>query len=118
MPVTWRALASTLIMMIRSNHILLRAEGVFRECADAWLGDHRTWPDRRLADRPRDHVSRDRARAEEFARVHGAATALDDYAKMLADPAVDAVYIATPNALHADQVIAAALAGKHVLCDK
>ena len=63
-------------------------------------------------------VSRDRARAEEFARVHGAATALDDYAKMLADPAVDAVYIATPNALHADQVIAAALAGKHVLCDK
>jgi len=63
-------------------------------------------------------VSRDRARAEEFARVHGAATALDDYAKMLADPAVDAVYIATPNALHADQVIAAARAGKHVLCDK
>jgi 1,5-anhydro-D-fructose reductase (1,5-anhydro-D-mannitol-forming) len=63
-------------------------------------------------------VSRDRARAEEFARAHGAATALDDYAKMLADPAVDAVYIATPNALHADQVIAAARAGKHVLCDK
>lgn len=63
-------------------------------------------------------VSRDRARAEEFARAHGAATALDDYAKMLADPAVDAVYIATPNALHADQVIAAAQAGKHVLCDK
>ena len=63
-------------------------------------------------------VSRDQARAEEFARTHGAATALDDYAKMLADPAVDAVYIATPNALHADQVIAAARAGKHVLCDK
>jgi len=63
-------------------------------------------------------VSRDRARAEEFARAHGAATALDDYAKMLADPAVDAVYIATPNALHAGQVIAAARAGKHVLCDK
>ena len=63
-------------------------------------------------------VSRDRARAEEFARTHGAATALDDYAKMLADPAVDAVYIATPNALHAGQVIAAAQAGKHVLCDK
>ncbi|MBO0802427.1 MAG: Gfo/Idh/MocA family oxidoreductase [Nocardiopsaceae bacterium] len=63
-------------------------------------------------------VSRDRARAEEFAQAHGAANALDDYAKMLADPAVDAVYIATPNALHADQVIAAAHAGKHVLCDK
>jgi 1,5-anhydro-D-fructose reductase (1,5-anhydro-D-mannitol-forming) len=63
-------------------------------------------------------VSRDQGRAEEFARAHGAATALDDYAKMLADPAVDAVYIATPNAAHAEQVIAAARAGKHVLCDK
>lgn len=63
-------------------------------------------------------ASRDQGRAGEFARAHGAATALDDYAKMLADPAVRAVYIATPNALHADQVIAAARAGKHVLCDK
>lgn len=63
-------------------------------------------------------VSRDQGRAEEFARAHGSATALDDYAKMLADPEVGAVYIATPNALHAGQVIAAARAGKHVLCDK
>ena len=63
-------------------------------------------------------VSRDRGRAEEFARAHGAPNALDDYAKMLTDPAVDAVYIATPNAVHAEQVIAAARAGKHVLCDK
>jgi 1,5-anhydro-D-fructose reductase (1,5-anhydro-D-mannitol-forming) len=63
-------------------------------------------------------VSRDRKRAEEFARAHGAATAFDDYPKMLADPEVEAVYIATPNALHAEQVIAAARAGKHVLCDK
>ena len=63
-------------------------------------------------------VSRDQGRAEAFAREHGAASALDDYAKMLADPAVQAVYIATPNAQHAEQVIAAARAGKHVLCDK
>jgi 1,5-anhydro-D-fructose reductase (1,5-anhydro-D-mannitol-forming) len=63
-------------------------------------------------------VSRDQRRADEFAGVHGASTALDDYAKMLADPAVEAVYIATPNALHAEQVVAAARAGKHVLCDK
>jgi len=31
---------------------------------------------------------------------------------------VDAVYIATPNALHAGEVVAAAAAGKHVMCDK
>ena len=63
-------------------------------------------------------VSRDQGRAEAFARVHGATSALDDYGKMLADPAVGAVYIATPNAQHAGQVVAAARAGKHVLCDK
>jgi 1,5-anhydro-D-fructose reductase (1,5-anhydro-D-mannitol-forming) len=75
-------------------------------------------------------VSRDQERAARFAAAHGAANgaepgaepgavrALDDYAKMLGDPAVEAVYIATPNALHSDQVIAAARAGKHVLCDK
>lgn len=37
---------------------------------------------------------------------------------MLADPELDAVLVTTPNALHADQVVAAARAGKHVLCDK
>ncbi len=63
-------------------------------------------------------VSRTAAKAEEFAARHGAAAAYDDYAALLADPSVDAVYIATPNALHADQVVAAAEAGKHVLCDK
>jgi 1,5-anhydro-D-fructose reductase (1,5-anhydro-D-mannitol-forming) len=63
-------------------------------------------------------VSRDQGRAEAFAREHGAVSAVDDYAKMLADPAVRAVYIATPNAQHAEQVIGAARAGKHVLCDK
>lgn len=63
-------------------------------------------------------TSRDQGRAEAFAKAHGASRAFDDYAAMLADPEVAAVYIATPNALHADQVVAAARAGKHVLCDK
>lgn len=46
------------------------------------------------------------------ARVHGSLDA------MLADAEVDAVYIATPNAMHAEGVIAAAAAGKHILCEK
>ncbi len=63
-------------------------------------------------------VSRDRARAEAFAQKHNAAHAYTDYAEMLRDPGVDVVLITTPNALHADQAVAAARARKHVLCDK
>jgi 1,5-anhydro-D-fructose reductase (1,5-anhydro-D-mannitol-forming) len=62
--------------------------------------------------------SRDEGRARAFAQRHGARHALTSYAELLALPEVQAVYIATPNALHAEQVRAAAAAGKHVLCDK
>jgi 1,5-anhydro-D-fructose reductase (1,5-anhydro-D-mannitol-forming) len=41
--------------------------------------------------------------------------ALDD---LLADPDVDVVYVSTTNDLHAAQTVAAAAAGKHVLCEK
>ena len=63
-------------------------------------------------------VSRDQGRAEAFAAKFGARFAYDDYDLMLANPEVEAVFIATPNSLHAQQVIAAGRAGKHVLCDK
>jgi len=63
-------------------------------------------------------VSRDAGRAEAFAARHGGALATTDFAAMLADPAVDVVAITSPNALHPDQAIAAARAGKHVFCDK
>src|SRR5215207_2713091 len=48
----------------------------------------------------------------------GTGTAATDPALVLADPAVDAVVIATPARLHADLVVAAAAAGKHVFCEK
>ncbi len=38
--------------------------------------------------------------------------------EMLADPGIDAVYVATPNDGHVDVVEACAAAGKHVLCEK
>lgn len=63
-------------------------------------------------------VSRDQGRADEFAREFGARFAYTSYDEMLANPEVDAVFIATPNVFHADQVVAAAGAAKHVFCDK
>lgn len=63
-------------------------------------------------------VSRDAARAQDFARRHGAEHAYTRFEDLLANPDVTAVAIHTPNALHAEQAIAAARAGKHVFCDK
>lgn len=64
-------------------------------------------------------VSRaDAARAEAFATEFGARRWHADWRDLLRDPEVEAVYIATPVHLHAEQAIAAAEAGKHVLCEK
>ena len=56
--------------------------------------------------------------AESFAREFDAPRWYATAAELLADPLIDAVYIATPVRLHAAQAIAAAEAGKHVLCEK
>lgn len=56
-------------------------------------------------------------RAQETA-VNFDTTAYKDNMALLADPAIDAVYIATPPSSHAELTIAAAKAGKHVLCQK
>jgi predicted dehydrogenase len=63
-------------------------------------------------------LSRDRARAAAFAQEHGIPEAYDDLEALLRSPQVEAVIVATPDAMHEPQVIAAAQAGKHVLCEK
>ena len=63
-------------------------------------------------------VSRTQARADDFAKRFGAQHAYTSYDDLLRNPEVTVVSIHTPNALHAEQAIAAARAGKHVFCDK
>jgi len=63
-------------------------------------------------------ASRDAARAGEFAREFSVPSAHGSYGALLGDPAVDAVYIATPHPQHAEWAIRAARAGKHILCEK
>jgi len=59
--------------------------------------------------------------AEELAWARdtlGVPTGFAEYSAMLADPQIDAVFLATPTTLHADQIIAALEAGKHVFSEK
>jgi predicted dehydrogenase len=55
--------------------------------------------------------------ARDFAAKHGFALR-DRYEALLSDPEIDAVVLATPHTLHAQQIVAAAIAGKHVFCEK
>ncbi|MBI4663950.1 MAG: Gfo/Idh/MocA family oxidoreductase [Verrucomicrobia bacterium] len=55
---------------------------------------------------------------DRVARAFGVTKAFDNEADLLADPEVDAVYIASPVYLHGRQIAMAAAAGKHVLCEK
>ena len=48
----------------------------------------------------------------------GVARVYREYRELLADAAVDAVFIVTPTSLHAQQIIEALYAGKHVFCEK
>jgi 1,5-anhydro-D-fructose reductase (1,5-anhydro-D-mannitol-forming) len=57
-------------------------------------------------------------RGEALRREAGLERTYATLGEMLADPSIDAVYVSTTNDLHAEQTIAAARAGKHVLCEK
>ncbi|WP_448626461.1 Gfo/Idh/MocA family protein [Geodermatophilus sp. URMC 64] len=62
--------------------------------------------------------SRSAERGAAYARAHGIDRAYDTLPALLADPEVDAVYVSTTNDRHAEEAIAAAAAGRHVLCEK
>lgn len=63
-------------------------------------------------------ASRDEAKARATADALGIAKSYGSYEAMFADPLIEAVYIPTPNDSHVDLSLAAARAGKHVLCEK
>ncbi|HEX2695586.1 MAG TPA: Gfo/Idh/MocA family oxidoreductase, partial [Acidobacteriota bacterium] len=63
-------------------------------------------------------ASRDPRKAKEWAARFDIPKVYADYAALLDDPDIDAVYIPLPNHLHREWSVRAARAGKHVLCEK
>lgn len=82
--------------------------------------NHRVIPGIRASRRSelRAVASRDQAAASRYAAEWNIPTAYGSYDDLLADPAIDAVYIPLPNGLHKEWAIRAMQAGKHVLCEK
>jgi predicted dehydrogenase len=62
--------------------------------------------------------SRSQGRADEFAGRHAIATAHGSYEALVADPAVEVVYVASPHSEHLEHALLAIAAGKHVLVEK
>ncbi len=62
--------------------------------------------------------NRTHAKAEAFAKKYDVQRIFDNAGDMLADPAVDIVYIATPHNVHYEHLLMAVEHGKHVLCEK
>jgi predicted dehydrogenase len=63
-------------------------------------------------------ASRTAAQAEAYAAEWEIPAAYASYEAMLADPAIDVVYVPLPNHLHVEWTLRAIAAGKHVLCEK
>ncbi|SDJ34038.1 Predicted dehydrogenase [Salimicrobium halophilum] len=68
--------------------------------------------------KPTAVYSRTEEKAQEFARKHGLSYTYTDLEAFAESDYIDAVYIASPNALHHDQAILCMKNGKHVLCEK
>ncbi|MDP6777673.1 MAG: Gfo/Idh/MocA family oxidoreductase, partial [Candidatus Latescibacteria bacterium] len=71
-------------------------------------------PDSRLV----NVMGRSREKARACAEAHGVERCTAHVDELLADPEVDAVYVATPPDVHAEYTVRAADAGRHVLCEK
>jgi 1,5-anhydro-D-fructose reductase (1,5-anhydro-D-mannitol-forming) len=84
------------------------------------IAHHHTGPaiERTLGHQLRAIMRRDSKAAKEFAAAHGNPAIYTHLSDLLADKTIDAVYVATPPHLHREQTVAAAAAGKHVLCEK
>lgn len=63
-------------------------------------------------------ASRSAEKAAQVAGELGIAASFGSYEALIADPSIEAVYVALPIALHAEWTIKALRAGKHVLCEK
>jgi predicted dehydrogenase len=63
-------------------------------------------------------ASRSQGSADAFAGEYGIPRAYAGYERLLEDPEVDAIYIATPHTMHFQNTVDAVSAGKHVLCEK
>ncbi|MFK4089974.1 Gfo/Idh/MocA family protein [Kribbella sp. NPDC020789] len=68
--------------------------------------------------RVRAVAASDAVRAKEFANWHGIEVVHENYAALLADPQIDAVYISLHNSAHHRWAVRAAVAGKHVIVEK
>ncbi|MDM5154525.1 Gfo/Idh/MocA family oxidoreductase [Bacillus sp. DX1.1] len=81
---------------------------------DKFIQDARTLKDFSLT----AVYSRSEAKAKEFAKKYDVHTTFTDLESMAKSDVIDAVYIASPNSLHAEQSILFMNHGKHVLCEK